>query len=123
MKQGTLHPEKRKSIRFKARVRLLFSRSETANFINAETNNISPAGIYIKTRRRPLKTGTKVSLLLNLDGVDKELMISGVVVWHSDTSDQKTGESGMGIRFLEGMDTETQETLYGALERYESEGF
>jgi uncharacterized protein (TIGR02266 family) len=102
--------ERRRSKRYKASLRVLFQRSESTHFIDAETDNISMEGVYVWTRRRPLDVGTNVSLLLHIEGIDRDLMLDGVVTWVNQKQ-----PSGMGIRFAD-IESETREILSGALD-------
>ena len=105
LKEPKSSEERRRVRRRKTRLRVLFQRSGWAHSVDAETDNISPGGVYVWTRRRPLDVGTNVSLLLNLNEVEKELMLQGVVTWV-----HKSRPIGMGIRFVN-MDPSSRELL------------
>ncbi len=102
-------PNRRQSSRHKIQLRILFQRSGSAHFVDAETNNISLDGVYIWTERRPLDVGTDVSLLIRLGNVEKELMLQGVVTWV-----QHHQPTGMGIRFKD-VDQDSKKILSDAL--------
>jgi uncharacterized protein (TIGR02266 family) len=110
LKEPKSSGERRRVIRRKAQLRVLFQRSGWAHFVDAETDNLSPGGVYVWTRRRPLDVGTNVSLLLNLNGTEKELMLQGVVTWV-----HKGRPVGMGIRFVN-MDSSSRELLSDVLQ-------
>ena len=57
----------------RVKVRLLYERNGSSYVVDAETDNISPDGVFIRTRRRPLAVGTKVLILMELQGRKKEL--------------------------------------------------
>lgn len=90
--------DRRRHRRFSVRLRVLFERLGVAHLIQAETDDISLGGLFIKTKRRPLEPGTRVSLLIQWDG--GELMLSGIVRWVSDENptDADRGR-GMGVQF------------------------
>ena len=91
--------ERRVFPRFSVSLRVLFQRSGVAHFIDAETDNISLGGVFIKTKRRALEPGTSVSILIQHDAA--ELMLSGIVRWVSGDvfADQEQGLRGMGVQF------------------------
>ena len=96
-RQGT--PPERLNIR----LRVLFGRSGTGFgfFVPAESANVGADGIFIRTRRRVLDVGTKVTVLFKREDFHRELMLAGVVMWVSEgeSSGAKTVPRGMGIRF------------------------
>jgi uncharacterized protein (TIGR02266 family) len=110
MKELMSSGERRRIKRRKARLRVLFQRSGWAHSVDAETDNISPGGVYVWTRRRPLDVGTNVSLLLNPSDSDNEIMLQGVVTWV-----HKSRPVGMGIRFVN-MDAGSKELLSDVLQ-------
>jgi hypothetical protein len=91
--------ERRRHRRFPLKLRVLFERLGVAHLIQAETEDIGLGGVFIKTNRRPLEPGTRVSILIQHDG--RELMLSGTVRWISDETLAQThqGERGMGVQF------------------------
>lgn len=105
----------------KVKLRLLYERRGSSYVVDAETDNISADGVFITTKRRPLAVGTKVSILLELEGREKEFQIQGSVAWQGggEPIDAKAGTSGMGIAF-EDMDEDAREMLFAAIEEYES---
>ena len=114
---------RRRSKRINARIRILFTRAGTGVAIEAETDDISADGVFVRTRRRPPDVGTKLGLLLKLEEPPHELMLKGIVTWVSsdEPSDSEETSPGMGIRFVD-VDDEKREVLTRALERSEEAG-
>jgi uncharacterized protein (TIGR02266 family) len=110
--------ERRRSKRINARIRILFTRGGSGVAIEAETDDISVDGVFVRTRRRPPSEGTKLGLLLKLDDPARELMLRGVVARVNDAERTESGPSscGMGIRFVD-VDEETRKVLSEVLER------
>jgi len=106
------HVDKRKAPRFSARVRVLYFSEGQPRAVDADCQNISAEGLFVKTRRRGPDTGTPVSLILNFDGSEKEIMVDGIVRWQGDVQplDDGTEAAGMGIQFT-GMDSTVRDTL------------
>ncbi len=111
---------RRGSKRINARIRILFTRAGTGVAIEAETDDISADGVFVRTRRRPPDAGTKLALLLKLEDPAQELMLEGIVAWVSQGVLTESGQTsrGMGIRFVD-VDDETRKVLTQALERTE----
>jgi len=101
---------RRRSKRLNARIRILFSRAGTSVAIEAETDDISMDGVFVRTRRRPPDAGTKLGVLLKLEDPAQELMLTGIVT--------RATSHGMGIRFVD-VDDEKRKVLTQALERTE----
>ena len=108
---------RRRSKRIKARIRILFTRAGTGVAIEAETDDISVDGVFVRTRRRPPDVGTKLGLLLKLEDPAQELMLKGIVTWVSQDVVTESGQTlrGMGIRFVD-VDDEKRKVLTQALE-------
>ncbi len=108
---------RRRSKRINARIRVLFTRAGTGVAIEAETDDISVDGVFLRTRRRPPDVGTKLGLLLNLEDPAQELMLSGIVtrVSHGGSTESGQTPQGMGIRFVD-VDDEKRTILTHALE-------
>lgn len=104
--------DQRRVPRYNARVRVLYFSKGQPRAVDADCENISADGLFVRTRRRGPDTGTPVSLILNFEGSDKEIMAEGIVRWQgevqslSDSSDA----SGMGIQFTK-MDSAAKHTL------------
>ena len=108
---------RRRSKRINARIRILFTRAGTGVAIEAETDDISADGVFVRTRRRPPDAGTKLGLLLKLEDPPQELMLKGIVTWVSPDVSTESGQAsrGMGIRFVD-VDDEKRKVLTQALE-------
>jgi len=105
------YPQNRRgSKRLNARIRILFGRAGTSVAIEAETDDISVDGVFVRTRRRPPDAGTKLGLLLKLEEPAQELILKGIVT--------RVTSHGMGIRFVD-VDDEKRKVLTQALERTE----
>ena len=102
---------RRSSERVGARIRVLFTREGTGVAIEAETDDISVDGVFVRTSRRPPEVGTRLGLLLKLADPAPELMLKGIVARITEVPSQ-----GMGIRFIE-MDDETRSVLKQSLEQ------
>jgi Tfp pilus assembly protein PilZ len=105
-------PEQRQAPRFNARIRVLYFSKGQPRAVDADCQNISAAGVFVKTRRRGPDTGTPVSMILNFEGSDKEIMMEGIVRWQGDVQSLDDGSeaSGMGIQFTD-MDAAIRDTL------------
>ena len=108
---------RRRSKRINARIRILFTRAGTSVAIEAETDDISVDGVFVRTRRRPPDVGTKLGLLLKLEDPAQELMLRGIVARVSQGVLTESGQTspGMGIRFVD-VDDEKRKVLTQALE-------
>lgn len=86
-----------------ARVRVLYFSKGLPRAVDAECENISAEGLFVKTRRRGPEKGTPVSLILKLEGRDDEIMLEGVVRWQGGVRSLSDGSegAGMGIQFSE----------------------
>lgn len=101
---------RRRSERVSARIRVLFTREGTGVAIEAETDDISVDGVFVRTNRRPPEVGTRLGLLLKLEDPAPEMMVKGIVARVTEEPSQ-----GMGIRFVE-LDDATRAALKEALE-------
>lgn len=104
--------DKRRTPRFSAHVRVLYFSKGQPRAVDADCQNISAEGLFVKTRRRGPDTGTPVSLILNFDGSEKEIMVDGIVRWQGEVQplDDGSETAGMGIQFTE-MDSTVRDTL------------
>ncbi len=104
--------DKRGAPRFSARVRVLYFSEGQPRAVDADCQNISAEGLFVKTRRRGPDTGTPVSLILNFDDSEKEIMVDGIVRWQGEIQplDDGTETAGMGIQFTD-MDSTVRDTL------------
>jgi uncharacterized protein (TIGR02266 family) len=95
--------DSRRAPRHVAKVRVLYFSKGQPRAVDAACENISTDGLFVKTRKRGPDAGTKVSLILQFEGEDKELMVQGVVRWQGavrSLEDRSEG-AGMGIEFTE----------------------
>jgi Tfp pilus assembly protein PilZ len=69
-------------------------------------------GLFVKIHKRRPDAGTPVSLLLQFDGVDKEVLVQGIVRWQGAVRSLEDGTegAGMGIQFTE-MEPPAREVL------------
>lgn len=111
---------RRRSKRINARIRILFTRAGAGVAIEAETDDISVDGVFVRTRRRPPDVGTQLGLLLKLEDPPQELMLKGIVTWVNagGSTESEPTSRGMGIRFVD-VDDEKRKVLTGALEQTE----
>jgi len=110
--------DQRQAPRFTARVRVLYFSKGQPRAVDADCQNISADGLFVKTRRRGPDTGTPVSLILSFDGSEKEIMAEGIVRWQGEVQsrDDGTEAAGMGIQFTE-MDSAMRNSLAQNLQR------
>ena len=95
--------DSRQAPRSVAKVRVLYFSKGQPRAVEADCENISIDGLFVKTRKRGPDAGTAVSLLLQFEGEDKEWMVQGVVRWQGavrSLEDRSEG-SGMGIQFTD----------------------
>ena len=102
----------RRAPRLVAKVRVLYVSKGQTRAVDADCQNISTDGLFVKTHKRGPDAGTPVSLLLQFDGADKELIVQGVVRWQGAVRSLEDGNegAGMGIQFTE-MDGPVREAL------------
>ena len=107
---------RRRSPRAHARIRILFTRAGASIGIEAETDDISLDGVFVRTQRRPPEVGTKLGLLLRFEEDARELMLKGVVARVREGKGSESAPSpGMGIQFVD-MHDDTRKALIRALE-------
>src|SRR5262249_9153228 len=114
------HPVSRDSQRvpLEARVQLKFE--WFGGFISEYSSNISPGGMFIRTRT-PEPVGRMIGFELRL-GDDYELIRgTGEVVWVRPIDQAPDKPAGMGIRFLE-ITPEGRELIYRMVDNYIAEG-
>jgi uncharacterized protein (TIGR02266 family) len=102
----------RQAPRTVAKVRVLYFSKDQPRAVDAECENISTDGLFVKTRKRGPDAGTPVSLLLQFEGVEKELLVQGIVRWQGAVRSLEDGSegAGMGIQFTE-MEAPVRELL------------
>ena len=115
--------DQRRAPRQVARVRVLYVSNGMPRAVDADCQNISSDGLFVKTKRPGPKAGTPVSLLLHFAGMEKELMMDGVVRWQGSVRSLSDGTegAGMGIQFTQ-MEPQIRQTLEQTIEALESGG-
>jgi Tfp pilus assembly protein PilZ len=110
--------DQRQGQRQVAKVRVLFFSKGEPRAVDAECQNISLDGLFVKTRRRGPDAGTRVSLLLTFEGAGQELMVDGIVRWQGAVRSLDDGSegAGMGIQFVD-MEPKIRDLLEEALSR------
>jgi uncharacterized protein (TIGR02266 family) len=88
----------RNDVRVQKRLTLSFKDSES--FVRAYTGNISRGGLFIQTNQ-PLKQGEQFSLKLQLPGIPQPMEIECEVVWSREQNDTQHKSPGMGVKFCE----------------------
>ena len=78
------HAPEPPALRFSARVRVLYFSKGQPRAVDADCQNISAEGLFVKTRRRGPDTGTPVSLILSFNDSEKEIMVDGIVRWQGE---------------------------------------
>jgi hypothetical protein len=108
-------PEHRRTDRRHTKVRVLYFSKGQPRAVDADCENISLHGLFVKTRRRGPDAGTPVSLLLSFEG-GTEVMVEGVVRWQGAVRSLEDGSegAGMGIEFVD-VPAEAQQELERAL--------
>jgi uncharacterized protein (TIGR02266 family) len=102
----------RRAPRHVAKVRVLYFSKGQPRAVDADCQNISTEGLFVKTHKRGPEAGTQVSLLLQFEGAERELMVQGVVRWQGAVRSLEDGTegAGMGIQFTE-MEPPVREAL------------
>lgn len=100
--------QERRDARVKRALALSFKDRKT--FVKAYTENISPGGIFVRTRN-PLSAGERFLLKLQLPELSEPLKIQCEVAWARTVDGESRGEAaGMGLKFLE-MSAEDRQAL------------
>lgn len=113
--------DQRRSSRHLARVRVLYFSKGMPRAVDADCQNISAEGLFVKTRRPGPAAGTPVSMLLQFAGMENELMVDGVVRWQGAVRSLDDGSegAGMGIQFT-AMEPQVREALEQTIHSLES---
>ena len=97
---------------------LKVSYSTPKEFVDDYLHNLSLGGLFVKTET-PLSRGEKTSLRIFLPDNEKNLEVTGEVVW-TRAEEEVTAEgnlpAGMGIRFLD-LPKEARKRIIGTLTR------
>jgi len=97
---------------------LKVSYASPKEFVENYLHNLSLGGLFIETDD-PLSVGEKTDLKIFLPDKEKELEVTGEVVWvrtEPEVTPEGTQPAGMGIRFLN-LSKETRERIIGVLSR------
>lgn len=92
--QASLEDRRRRS-RLPLNLRVLYQHHGDAWLVEAQTENVSAEGAFVRTHRPPLPVGTNVVVALRLTETDEPLMIRGTVTWIRE----EEAERGMGLQF------------------------
>jgi len=110
--------QERRDARVQKAIALSFKDRQT--FVKAYTENISPGGIFVRTRK-PLNSGERFLLKLQLPDLSETLKIQCEVAWSRTTAGESRGEAaGMGLKFLE-MSAENRQALNAYVEENREE--
>jgi uncharacterized protein (TIGR02266 family) len=114
--------DQRRDRRKAAKVRVLYFSKGEPRAVDAECENISPEGLFVKTHRKGPEAGTRVSLLLTFEGAGQELMVDGIVRWQGAVRSLEDGTegAGMGIQFTD-LEPSVRDALERVLERLDPE--
>lgn len=77
------------------------------SFLKAYTTNIAPGGLFIKTES-PFSQGEQFFLKLQLPDISEPLRINCEVAWARRPGDDERRPAGMGVRFCEMSESDTQ---------------
>ncbi len=104
--------DRRRSPRYGIHIRVLYFSKGQPRGVDAECDNISVDGVFIRTRRRGPEVGTPVSLLLTFGDTPGEIMVEGVVRRQTilESQDGGTENHGIGIEFVD-LDAEVKQVL------------
>jgi uncharacterized protein (TIGR02266 family) len=110
--------DQRHAPRHVARVRVLYVSKGTPRAVDADCQNVSSDGLFVKTHLPGPQAGTQVSLLLQFNGSEEELMMEGVVRWQGAVRSLEDGTegAGMGIQFTH-MEPQVRQALERTIER------
>jgi uncharacterized protein (TIGR02266 family) len=115
-KEDDASRNRRRSPRARARIRILFTRAGASIGMEAETDDISLDGAFVRTQRRPPDVGTKLGLILKFEEDAQELMLNGVVARvREEAGTEANASAGMGIHFVD-MHDDARKALRRALE-------
>ncbi len=105
-------------------VRIRFKSGSLDDFVARYGSDVSPGGIFIRTRE-PLAVGTNVRFDLSLSDASPLLVGAGTVVWVREADPTRAGHvPGMGVRFdkLTATSQKTLAALLAAKSKREREG-
>ena len=92
------HEERRDSVRVP--VKLLVRFQSSGELQRCLLTNLSRGGVFV-TSHAPAPIGTQLALRIVVEDGDTEIEVDGEVVSHNVGRSFATGETGMGVRFLD----------------------
>lgn len=110
----------RDSRRVPLETRVQFKFDRFSGFISEYSSNISPGGMFIKTRS-PLQPGQTLDFAFRLGDGFELIKGRGEVVWTRDQDDGPARPAGMGLRFLE-LAEGSRELIYRIVDQHIQEG-
>ena len=90
--------ERRESVRVPVRLRVSFT--NLGELGASLMTNLSRGGVFIATDQ-PAEIGTRLELRLHIEDTGEEINVPGEVVSQNMGPNFESGQSGMGLRFLE----------------------
>ena len=118
MADSTNIPRDSRRVPLETRVQFKFDRF--SGFISEYSSNISPGGMFIKTRS-PLQPGQTLDFAFRLGDGFELIKGRGEVVWTRDQDEGPTRPAGMGLRFLE-LAEGSRELIYRIVDQHIQEG-
>src|SRR3954469_3257292 len=111
-------PRDSRRVPLETRVQFKFDRFD--GFISEYSSNISPGGLFLRTRA-PQPPGTVLDFELRLGDGFELIRGRGEVVWNRLEDDGPTRPAGMGLRFLE-LSEGSKELIYRIVDQHILEG-
>ncbi|HYO13441.1 MAG TPA: TIGR02266 family protein [Thermoanaerobaculia bacterium] len=118
MADSTNIPRDSRRVPLETRVQFKFDRF--SGFISEYSSNISPGGMFIKTRS-PLQPGQTLDFAFRLGDGFELIKGRGEVVWTRAQDEGPTRPAGMGLRFLE-LGEGSRELIYRIVDQHIQEG-
>src|SRR5215210_1331296 len=110
----------RDSRRVPLETRVQFKFDRFSGFLSEYSSNISPGGLFIRTRT-PQPLGTVLDFEFRLGDGFELIKGSGEVVWVREEDDGPTRPAGMGLRFRE-LSQGSQELIYRIVDQHVLQG-
>src|ERR1700710_2518601 len=111
-------PRDSRRVPLETRVQLKFDRFD--GFISEYSSNLSPGGIFLRTRA-PQPLGTVLDFAFRLGDGFELIRGRGEVVWARMEDEGTTRPAGMGLRFLE-LSEGSKELIYRIVDQHILEG-
>lgn len=89
--------DRRRGARVSASLRVFYQHRGEAWLVEAQTENLSSEGVFVRTTKPPLAVGTDVVVSMALED-GEPLMVRGQVTWTRNGADE---QRGMGLRFTD----------------------